>query len=83
MPYGPVPQPLDSMINQMIADKQLQRIKTEYHGFTQTRYLPLEKPNLTQLSAAEKTVIDDVVSSDDIITQVDEVMVFVRKHISK
>jgi len=61
LPYGPVPQQLDSIINQMIANKQLQRIKTEYHGFTQTRYLPLVKPDLTKLSAAEKTVIDDVV----------------------
>jgi transcriptional regulator with XRE-family HTH domain len=61
LPYGPVPQKLDSIINQMVEDKQLQRIKTEYHGFTQNRYLPLVKPDLTQLSAAEKTVIDDVV----------------------
>ena len=61
LPYGPVPQRLDNIINQMVADKQLQRIKTEYHGFTQTRYLPLIKPDLTKLSAAEKTVIDDVV----------------------
>jgi len=61
LPYGPVPQQLDSIINQMVTDKQLQRIKTEYHGFTQTRYLPLAKPDLTKLSAAEKTVIDDVI----------------------
>jgi len=61
LPYGPVPQHLDNIINQMVADKQLQRIKTEYHSFTQTRYLPLVKPDLTRLSAAEKTVIDDVV----------------------
>ena len=61
LPYGPVPQQLESIINQMVANKQLQRIKTEYHGFTQTRYLPLVKPDLTRLSAAEKTVIDDVI----------------------
>jgi uncharacterized phage-associated protein len=61
LPYGPVPQQLDSIINQMVTDKQLQRIKTEYRGFTQTRYLPLKKSDLTKLSAAEKTVIDDVV----------------------
>ena len=61
LPYGPVPQQLDSIINRMVADKELQLIKTEYHGFTQTRYLPLVKPDLTQLLAAEKTVIDDVV----------------------
>ena len=61
LPYGPVPQQLESIINQMITGKQLQRIKTEYHGFTQIRYLPLVKPDLTRLSAAEKTVIDDVI----------------------
>ncbi|MDR0295989.1 MAG: DUF4065 domain-containing protein [Prevotellaceae bacterium] len=61
LPYGPVPHHLNSIINQMVADKQLQRIKTEYHGFTQIRYLPLVKSDLTQLSAAEKTVIDDVI----------------------
>jgi transcriptional regulator with XRE-family HTH domain len=61
LPYGPVPQKLDSIINLMIDKGQLKRIKTEYHGFPQTRYLPLEKADLTQLSAAEKTVIDDVI----------------------
>ncbi|GHV58619.1 hypothetical protein FACS1894182_11400 [Bacteroidia bacterium] len=61
LPYGPVPQKLDSIMNQMVSDHQLQQIKTEYHGFTQTRYLPLVKADLTQLSAAEKTVIDDVI----------------------
>jgi transcriptional regulator with XRE-family HTH domain len=61
LPYGPVPQKLGSIINQMIDNGQLKRIKTEYHGLPQTRYLPLEKADLTQLSAAEKTVIDDVI----------------------
>jgi transcriptional regulator with XRE-family HTH domain len=61
LPYGPVPTHLNSIIIQMVADKQLQKIKTEYHGFTQTRYLPLVKPNLMQLSVAEKMVIDDVI----------------------
>jgi transcriptional regulator with XRE-family HTH domain len=61
LPYGPVPQQLDSIINQMIDAGQLKRVKTDYHGFTQTRYLPLEKADLTLLSAAEKTVIDDVI----------------------
>lgn len=61
LPYGPVPQKLDAIINQLIESGQLKRIKTEYHGFPQTRYVPLEKPDLTQLSAAEKTVIDNVI----------------------
>ncbi|HEY8934838.1 MAG TPA: type II toxin-antitoxin system antitoxin SocA domain-containing protein [Cyclobacteriaceae bacterium] len=61
LPYGPVPQKLDTVINQMIEKGKLKRIKTEYHGFPQTRFLPLEKADLTGLSAAEKTVIDNVI----------------------
>ena len=59
--YGPVPQKMDAIINQMIEEGKLQRIKTAYHGFPQTRYIPLEKAELLQLSAAEKTVIDNVI----------------------
>jgi transcriptional regulator with XRE-family HTH domain len=61
LPYGPVPQKLDSILNQMLDKGQLKRLKTEYHGLSQTRYIPLEKADLTQLSAAEKMVIDDVI----------------------
>lgn len=61
LPYGPVPHRLDSILNQMIEKSQLKRVKTEYHGFPQTRYLPLEKADLTNLSAAAKTVIDNVI----------------------
>lgn len=61
LPYGPVPQKMDAIINQMIEQGLLQRIRTEYHGLPQTRYLPLEKADLTRLSAAEKTVIDHVI----------------------
>jgi transcriptional regulator with XRE-family HTH domain len=61
LPFGPVPQKMDAIINQMIEEGLLQRIRTEYHGLPQTRYLPLEKADLTRLSAAEKTVIDHVI----------------------
>lgn len=61
LPFGPVPQRLDSIINQMIENGQLQRVKTDYHGYPQTRYLPLEKADLTQLKASEKEVIDRVI----------------------
>jgi uncharacterized phage-associated protein len=62
LPYGPVPQKLDSIIKQMIDDGQLQRVKTDYHGYPQTRYLPLEKADLTELRASEKDVIDRVIT---------------------
>ncbi len=61
LPYGPVPQKFDLVISQMIDQRQLQRVKTEYHGFPQTRYLPLEKADLTELKASEKEVIDRVI----------------------
>ncbi|HET9057857.1 MAG TPA: type II toxin-antitoxin system antitoxin SocA domain-containing protein [Chitinophagaceae bacterium] len=61
LPYGPVPQKLDSIILQMIDKGQLQRVKTEYHGYPQTRYLPLVKADLTELKASEKEVIDRVI----------------------
>lgn len=61
LPYGPVPQKLDAIIGQMIERGQLQRVKTEYNGYPQTRYLPLEKADLTELKASEKDVIDKVI----------------------
>jgi transcriptional regulator with XRE-family HTH domain len=61
LPYGPVPQELDTIINQMIDTGQIQRFKTDYYGLQQTRYLPLTKANLTELKASEKEVIDRVI----------------------
>jgi transcriptional regulator with XRE-family HTH domain len=61
LPYGPVPQKLDTIINQMIEKGQLKRIKTEYFDKIQTRYIPLAKADLVQLNAGEKDVIDKVI----------------------
>ncbi len=61
LPYGPVPQQLETIISQMIENGQLQRVKTAYRGYPQTRYLPLVKADLTELKASEKEVIDRVI----------------------
>ena len=61
LPYGPVPQKLDTIIGQMLEKNQVERLKTEYHGYPQTRYFPLIKPDLTLLKASEKEVIDKVI----------------------
>ena len=61
LPYGPVPQKLNTIIQQMLETGKLQRVKTKYHGYPQTRFLPLEKANLTELKASEKEVIDKVI----------------------
>ncbi len=62
LPFGPVPQKMDAIIAQMIDSEQIQRVKTTYHGYPKTRYLPLEKANLTGLKAIEKEVIDQVIA---------------------
>lgn len=61
LPYGPVPQKLDAILTQMLETGQLQRVKTEYHGYPQTRYLPLVKADLTVLKASETEIIDRVI----------------------
>ena len=61
LPFGPVPQKLDTIINQMMEKGMIQRIKTEYYNKMQTRYIPLAKADLTELKASEKEVIDKVI----------------------
>lgn len=61
LPFGPVPQKLDTIVSRMMERNELQRIKTDYHGYPQTRYLPLVKPDLTLLKASEKEVMDKVI----------------------
>jgi transcriptional regulator with XRE-family HTH domain len=61
LPHGPVPTNVSSILNEMVSKGELQRIKTEYHGFPQTRFLPLSKADLTRLKASEKVVIDAVI----------------------
>ena len=61
LPFGPVPQKLDTIIGQMMEKGQIERIKTKYYGKIQTRYIPLAKADLTELKASEKEVIDRVI----------------------
>lgn len=62
LPYGPVPHHIDTVLNKMIENKQLKRIKTKFHNYPQTRYIPLIKPDLTILKASEIEVIDRVIN---------------------
>lgn len=60
--YGPVPQNMDSILSQMEKDEAIQMLKTEYHGYPQKRYIPLAKPDLKKLNAAEIETIDQVIN---------------------
>jgi transcriptional regulator with XRE-family HTH domain len=61
LPYGPVPRRFETIVNAMIEKEELKKIKTEYFDKTQTRYIPLTKPDLTKLKASETEVIDRVI----------------------
>jgi len=62
LPYGPVPQNVHAIINKMVnKDKSIKRIKTDYHSYKQTRYIPLKKTNLQELKASETEILDRVI----------------------
>lgn len=61
LPNGPISEELESILFQMVEERQLHRVITEYHGSPQIRYLPLVKPDLTKLLASEVGVIDKVI----------------------
>lgn len=60
LPFGPVPDNIVPILRGMTAEGLLQRLKTEYHGMPQTRYIPLVRSDLTMLKASEKEVLDKV-----------------------
>lgn len=59
--YGPVPREFGEIVKHMVRHKALTSVKDSFYGYQQTRYIPLKKADLNQLSAAEKTVLDSVV----------------------
>src|SRR5450759_887933 len=61
LPYGPVPLSFEKIVNSMIEKGEIKKIKTEYFNKLQTRYLPLQKADLTKLLASQKEVIDKVI----------------------
>ena len=61
LPFGPVPQKLDTIINQMIENGEIERIKVPYFDKIQTRYIPLVSADLKTINGAEKEVIDKVI----------------------
>lgn len=60
--YGPTPLEFKKIVNKMIKEKEITRIKNIYFEYPQTKYLPLKKPDLSKLKANEIKVIDDVLN---------------------
>ena len=58
--YGPTPVEFRKITDMMIDSEELEKIKSEYFKFPQTKYLPLRKADLSILKAHEKETIDQV-----------------------
>lgn len=60
--HGPAPCEITDVIKEMIEEKKLKKVVTEYFGKPQKKYLPLVEPDLSKFSASEKEVIDQVIT---------------------
>jgi len=58
--YGPTPAEFTEIVNKMIEEKEIEKIKSEYFTYPQVKYLPLRKPDLSKFKANEVEVIDQV-----------------------
>lgn len=59
--YGPAPCNFEKIIEEMKNKKLIQEISIPYFNQLQKKYIPLVKPDLTKLTAAQKEVIDNVI----------------------
>lgn len=60
--YGPMPIEFAKIIEQMINKGEIEKVKSDYFNYPQTKYLPRNKPDLTKFKAIEIEVIDDVLN---------------------
>ena len=60
--YGPTPIEFIKIVENM-EGKDLVKIKDSYFKYPQTKYLPLRKPDLANITAQEQKTIDDVINS--------------------
>ena len=59
--HGPTPVEFQKIVEKMIKEKEIEKVKSTYFTFPQTKYLPLRKANLAKLKASEIEVIDDII----------------------
>jgi transcriptional regulator with XRE-family HTH domain len=60
--YGPTPVEFAKIVDQMVKNHEVEKVKSKYFEHPQTKYLPLRKPDLSNLTAGELTVIEDVLN---------------------
>lgn len=57
--YGPTPVAFAKIVKEMVTDGQIEEIKTKFFNKEQTKYIPVEEPDLSVLSGQELNHIDD------------------------
>jgi transcriptional regulator with XRE-family HTH domain len=58
--YGPTPLEFRKVVDKMVGSGEIVRIADKYFNYPQTKYLPLRDPDLSELSATAKEIIDSV-----------------------
>lgn len=72
--YGPTPMEFRKVSETMIEAKEIVKLADKYFNYPQTKYLPLRNPDLSDMSAQAKDVIDRVLGrlSDMNASQISE-----------
>jgi len=60
--FGPTPVEFAKIVEKMIKDGEIEKVKSEYFKLQQTKYLPRRRPDLVKLTASEIELIDDVLN---------------------
>ncbi|OGW26202.1 MAG: repressor protein [Nitrospirae bacterium GWC2_42_7] len=60
--YGPTPIEFAKIIEQMIKKGEIEKVKSDYFSYPQTKYMPRNKPDLTKFKASEIELIDNVLN---------------------
>jgi transcriptional regulator with XRE-family HTH domain len=72
--YGPTPAEFKKIVEKMIDDGEIIKVKSIYFEYPQTKYLPVRKADLTKFKANEIELIDDILNrlSDMNASQISE-----------
>lgn len=57
--YGPTPVAFAKIVKEMVADGEIEELKTKYFKNDQTKYIPVREPDLSMLTAQELDHIDE------------------------
>jgi len=58
--HGPTPLEFKKIVDRMIKEQEIEKVKSEYFNFPQTKYFPLRTADLSKLKANEISIIDKV-----------------------